>query len=76
MGKIKLIEGPDLTPQTLKLVTPDIEDFEFMTEAYVDYRINGTAADPKHLPDTIAKDYDMGDVDAPVRILIVAAFLN
>jgi hypothetical protein len=76
MSKTKLIEGPELTPQTLKMATPDIEDFEFITEAYVDCQINGAAAAPEHLPDMIAKDYGMGDIDAPVKALIVAAFLS
>ena len=76
MSSTRIIEGPELTPQNLKMVTPEALDFEFMTEAYLDYHINGSNAADEHMPDRIAEDYDEGDVDAPVRILIVAAFLN
>ena len=76
MSSTRIIEGPELTPQNLKMVTPEAPDFEFMTEAYLDYYINGSNAADEHMPDRIAEDYDEGDVDAPVRILIVAAFLN
>lgn len=76
MSKTKLIEGPELMPQTLKMVTPGPEDFEFITKAYVDYYINGTEAATEHLPDIIAEDYDMGEITAPVRALIVAAFIS
>lgn len=62
----------------LKWCTPDDEDFKLISEAYVDYQLNGDKAAPKHLPENLADDaeFKYGDMGTAVKWMIIAAFLG
>jgi predicted nucleotidyltransferase len=62
----------------LKWCTPDDEDFKLISEAYVDYQLNGDQAAPKHLPENLADDaeFKYGDLGTVVKWMIIAAFLG
>jgi predicted nucleotidyltransferase len=71
MQNLKLKET--LTQDDIKRATPTEEDFVLMSEAYLDQKINGVDAAPSHKLDMLDT---MGDVDAPARLVVVAALLD
>ena len=76
MTKTRITEA---TVQDLKWTLPTEADFKFISEAFIDYRINGYAnSAPDHHPDEIAQDvrYNQGDLGAPLKYMIIAAMLS
>lgn len=72
MQNLKLKET--LTQNEIERAIPAEEEFVLMSEAYLDQRINGANAAPSHKLDRL--DDTMGDVDAPARLVIIAALLD
>jgi hypothetical protein len=75
MKKYLLREDIKPSPDDLKRATPQDEDFVLISEAYIEVTINGAAASPDYQFTGLAQA-ELGEIDAPIRFMIVAALLG
>ena len=75
MKKSLFIEAVNVTSPDIKFAIPTEDDFRFITEAYEDVQLNGPQAADEHQMTGLATA-DQGEVDAPIRFMIVAALFG
>lgn len=74
MNSTQIIENvKDLT-----WMTPQEDEFKLITDAFVDYQLNGSEAKAEHKPAEIAHSivFGWGDLGAPMKFMVIAAMLG